>query len=40
MLQYYTVHMHAIYSETQNTYIKMNVSTVKWAQGDTAAHLL
>ena len=33
MLQYYTVHMHAIYSQTQNNiYTKMNPSTVKWAQ--------
>jgi len=31
MLQYYTVHMHAMYSQTQNnTYTKMNLSTVKW----------
>jgi len=35
MLQYYTVHMHAIYSQTQNnTYTKMNLSLVKWAQWD------
>ena len=35
MLQYYTVHMHAIYSLTQNsTCTKMNLSTVKWAQWD------
>jgi len=28
-----TLHMHAIYSDTENnTYTKMNVSTVKWAQ--------
>ena len=33
MLHYYTVHMHAIYSQTQNnTCTKMNLSTVKWAQ--------
>jgi len=26
MLQYYTVHMHAMYSQTQNnTYTKMNL---------------
>jgi len=29
MLQYYTVHIHAIYSQTQN-----NTYTVKWAQWD------
>ena len=35
MLQYYTVHMHAIHSQAQkNTYRKMNLSTVKWAQWD------
>jgi len=35
MLQYYRVHMHAMYSQTQNnTYTKMNLSTVKWAQWD------
>ena len=35
MLQYYTVHMHAMYSQTQNnTYTKMNLSTVKWIQWD------
>ena len=35
MLQYYTVHMHAMYSQTQNnTYTKMNLRTVKWAQWD------
>jgi len=29
------LHMHAIYSQTQNnTYTKMNLSTVKWAQSD------
>jgi len=29
----YTAHMHAIYSPTQNnTYTKMNLRTVKWAQ--------
>jgi len=33
MLQYYTVHMHAIYSDTENnTYTNMNLSTGKWAQ--------
>ena len=27
------LHMHAIYSQTQNnTYTKMNLSAVKWAQ--------
>jgi len=27
------LHMHTIYSQTQNnTYTKMNLSTVKWAQ--------
>ena len=35
VLQYYTVHMHAMYSQTQNnTYTKMNLRTVKWAQWD------
>ena len=35
MLQYYTVHMHAIYSDTENnTYTNMNLSTGKWAQWD------
>ena len=35
MLEYFTVHMHAMYSQTQNkTYTKMNLSTVKWAQWD------
>jgi len=35
MLQYYTVHMHTMYSQTQNnTYTKMNLSKVKWAQWD------
>jgi len=29
MLQYYTVHMHAMYSQTQNnTYTKMNLKNV------------
>ena len=29
------LHMHTIYSQTQNnTYTKMNLSTVKWAQRD------
>jgi len=29
------LHMHTIYSQTQNnTYTKMNLSTVKWAQWD------
>ena len=33
MLQYYALHMHAMYSQTQsNTYTKMNLSTVKWTQ--------
>ena len=33
MIQYYTVYMHAMYSQTQNnTYTKMNLGTVKWAQ--------
>jgi len=33
MLQYYTVHIHTMYSQTQNnTYTKMKLSTVKWAQ--------
>jgi len=33
MLQYYSVHTHAIYSQTQNnTCTKMNQSTMKWAQ--------
>jgi len=27
------LHMHAIYSDTQNT-TKINISTVKWAQWD------
>jgi len=31
MLQYYTVRMHAIYSQM---YTQMNISTVKWAQWD------
>jgi len=35
MLQYYTVHMHAMYSQTQNnTYTKMNLRSVKWTQWD------
>jgi len=36
MLQYYTVHVHTIYSQTQNnTYTEMNLSTVN---GKTDAH--